>query len=368
MILLVLVWLSLFSGSLAYSRTSNHLSIWARLEYLAGKTFLDGLNQSSEYDAIANALSQPNITFFLPNEAAMQQVVSSGALNFTYANETIPKILRHTLMDKYRSGRLLNERQYLLSNDSTHLPLVVGPSPQNDTILQVGSGLVTANAIIQDIQCSNGIIHIIDQFLLPPIATLPTIETIDELQTHELLMKSLNLTTVVSGPNKTVLAPINEAWADANSSTMPYGTLVHNLKYQVIDGIYLSTSLFPSSPVMTVTLDTLRRDCTLTFQRSDKNNLLIYGKSKNDVARVVRSDVITTEGVIHLVDRVLSADLKLGDGTATANDQGGQLAAAPADDPSDIPPPDARKGAGSSLRPSPSSLVIYALIYTVFFV
>ncbi|KAI9499663.1 hypothetical protein BDB00DRAFT_795029 [Zychaea mexicana] len=365
MILWALFWLSLFSGSsLAYSKSLSNqnaslVSVYARLSQLGSKTLLNGL-ESDDYQVIEDALTRPNITLFLPNDSAIQSAVATGTLNFTQVNATIPQILRHTLSTPYNSNFLLRGRQYFYSDDSTHLPLVIGSSQQdnsNSTLLQVSSGITTADVIVKDIQCSNGIIHLIDHFLQPPMATLSTIETLPELETHELLMKSLNLTTVVSGPNKTVLAPINEAWAEANSSTMPYGTLVHNLKFQVLEGIYLSTSLFSSVPDTTVTLNTMRRDSSLTFERSANNELLVIGKNREDIARVVRADVITTEGVVHLVDKVLSADF---DGASKVNSQtggndqsgsrgggGSTLAAAPVDDPSNIPPADILDSYGS---------------------
>ncbi|KAI7847996.1 FAS1 domain-containing protein [Circinella umbellata] len=390
-------WLSLFSGSLAYSSKSIEElpTVWSRLSDIGSKTLLKGL-ESDNYNVIEDALTQPNITFLLPRDSTIQSAISTGLLNFTRVNETIPQILRHILLDTYPTNTLLRERrQYILTNDSTHLPLAIGSSRQtnnnnnnnNETItIQVSSGVVTANIIIRDIQCSNGIIHLIDNFLLPPIETLPTIETIPELETHELLMKSLNLTTVVSGPNKTVLAPNNEAWASANSSTMPYGTLVHNLKYQVIEGIYLSTSLFTSSPDMTITLDTLRRESSLRFERAPDNpdQLLIIGKTNNDIARIVRSDIITTEGVVHIVDRVLSADDFLGmssnnnnnnarnneRGDTNSNNEGGiggQLAGDPANNPLDIPSQDRLESHGkSSFVLIKSNLLMNHILFCIF--
>ena len=157
----------------------------------------------------------------------------------------------------------------------------------------------------------------IDQFLQLPKTTMDSIESLSQLETHEQLMKSLNLTTVVSGPNKTIFAPISQAWVDANSSSMPYGTLVHNLKYQVVDGVFLQKSLYdPSNPNSSIVLPTNRHDSSLTFQMSSTGEMIVIGKSITDIAHIIRSDIITTEGVIHLVDKVLSADLKETSGTS----------------------------------------------------
>lgn len=167
-------------------------------------------------------------------------------------------------------------------------------------------------------------IHIVDEFLGAPMPTLATVEGTPELEHHELLIKSLNLTDVVAGPNKTVLAPINDAWDIANSSAMPYGVLVHNLKYQVIDGIYLQNTLFSSTDP--VSLPTNNRNFTITFHKTGNNELLVVGMTPRDVARVVRADVITTEGVIYIIDKVLPADPT---SSRNSGDSGGQLAAGP---------------------------------------
>lgn len=164
----------------------------------------------------------------------------------------------------------------------------------------------------------------IDQFLQEPKSTMDTIESLSQLETHEQLMKSLNLTTVVSGPNKTIFAPISQAWIDANSTSMPYGTLVHNLKYQVVDGVYLQQSLYDvNNPNSTIVLPTNRRDASLTFQLSSTGDMLVIGKAMTDVAHIIQSDIITTEGVIHLVDKVLSADLKETSSTSDGSNSSG---------------------------------------------
>lgn len=352
---------------------------------------------------IETTLNQPNITFFLPNQAAFATALGNGVLNFTNINTTISQIQRHIITHQiYTTDSLLHGHQYITPNDSStaHLPLVVGPSLHNNSILQVTSGIITANVISNSIQCSNGkqsffslskdgnssslalflthtrtrrqigIIHMIDQFLQQPKSTMDTIESLNQLETHELLMKSLNLTTVVSGPNKTIFAPISQAWADANSTSMPYGTLVHNLKYQVVDGVYLQQSLYdPSNPNSSIVLPTNRHDASLTFQMSNTGEMLVIGKSITDVAHIIRSDIITTEGVIHMVDKVLSADLKETSGSTTSissdgsgsrspgsSSYGGDNVAASPPKPDTLQPMPASGDTPSSMQPADSTL------------
>ncbi|KAJ8655153.1 hypothetical protein O0I10_009188 [Lichtheimia ornata] len=350
----------------AYNPHRNNNTVWDYVNEFGSK-------DESEYDVIETTLNQPNITFFLPNQAAFATALGNGVLNFTNINTTISQIQRHIITHQiYTTDSLLHGHQYITPNDSStaHLPLVVGPSLHNNSILQVTSGIITANVISNSIQCSNGIIHMIDQFLQQPKSTMDTIESLSQLETHELLMKSLNLTTVVSGPNKTIFAPISQAWADANSTSMPYGTLVHNLKYQVVDGVYLQQSLYdPSNPNSSIVLPTNRHDASLTFQMSNTGEMLVIGKSITDVAHIIRSDIITTEGVIHMVDKVLSADLKETSGSTTSissdgsgsrspgsSSYGGDNVAASPPKPDTLQPMPASGDTPSSMQPADSTL------------
>ncbi|KAI9319325.1 FAS1 domain-containing protein [Dichotomocladium elegans] len=306
-----------------HTRTSIP-SVWAYVSQTGSKTLVAG-SLSDPGRTLAIALAQPNITFFLPTESAIAMAVNNSILNFANPNTTRTQLLRHLVLQEHDFNSLLRAHQYLHSNDSStaHLPLVVGPSPLNQSNVQISSGISTAN-ILSSIRCSNGFVHLIDHFLTPPLTTLESIEHIHDLETYASLMRSLNLTTVVSGPNKTVLAPINQAWeAATNSSTMPYGALVHSLKYQVIEGVYRLDALFhPDGAAQNVSLLTMRRDSYLHFERSPSTGeLLVVGKQPSDVARIVRSDVITSEGVIHLVDRVLPADR---DKSPPADGEGGK--------------------------------------------
>lgn len=168
-----------------------------------------------------------------------------------------------------------------------------------------------------------GIIHVIDQFLTPPTNTLDTIAQISDLQSYNQLINSLNLTGIVTGNNKTIIAASNKAWDDANGAVMPYGTLVHNLKYQVIPGIYLANTLFPSSGTndnndFQVALSTewnARHEndgdaAELHFCTANASQY-VQGRTGDDQARVLRTDIVTSEGVIHIVDKVLSADRRV---------------------------------------------------------
>ncbi|ORZ03829.1 FAS1 domain-containing protein [Syncephalastrum racemosum] len=296
-------------------------SIWDSLTYANGsKTLMDQLDQMDNIEDVLSQNTTDGITFFLPTEAAVQAALANHILNFTLSNTTFDQLLHHIVPNIYDTTSLLSRHQYLTTNDSSYLPLVAGPDPANTSMVAIASGPYTAHIVNADIRCSNGIIHVIDQFLAPPKTTLETIAQIPELQSYDQLIQSLNLTGIVTGNNKTIIAASNQAWEDANGATMPYGTLVHNLKYQVIPGIYLASTLFPSSGTnndVQVVLSTewnARRDhdhaAELHFCIENATQY-VQGRTGDDQARVLRTDIVTTEGVIHIVDKVLSADRQM---------------------------------------------------------
>jgi hypothetical protein len=138
-----------------------------------------------------------------------------------------------------------------------------------------------------------------DQFLQPAETPLTTISILPETEYLEGLLKSLNISDTLNGINKTILAPINEAWP---TSIIPFGTLVHNLKYLVIDGVYTSDQLIEG-----VSLPSDYKKLKIQFGLNGTKALMVNGNQ----AQVVKTDILTTNGVIHLIDQVLNADAEL---------------------------------------------------------
>ncbi|GAN10366.1 conserved hypothetical protein [Mucor ambiguus] len=260
------------------------------------------------HNAIQSSVSVPeitqlfsqNITFFLPTEAALNASITSGKLNFSSNAYNALSFL--TLNGSYHTNAFSASRNFYTTN--SHDLMSIGPSLlPNYTIqpnlFEIYSGLTKATIVSQNIQCSNGLIHMVDNFLQPANTPLITISDLAELEYMEGLLKSLNVSDTVSGINKTILAPTNEAWAAANGSSLPFGTLIHNLKYLVIDGSYTSDMFLSREPV-SYTSDYRNMPITIQLQQGRL--------SVNGAAFIVKTDIMTTSGIIHIIDTVLSAD------------------------------------------------------------
>lgn len=126
----------------------------------------------------------------------------------------------------------------------------------------------------------------------------------DETEYMEGLIKSLNVSDVISGANKTILAPISDAWNRAKGTSIPFGTLVQTLKYLVLDGVYTTDDIVSSmlENKMTILKSDLKH-AYVNFTLNAEKKLVLNGK-----AMVVQSDILTTTGIIHLIDDVFSPD------------------------------------------------------------
>lgn len=204
-------------------------------------------------------------------------------------------------------------------------PLSVNFEPSTDKV-ELFSGLTKARISGTEILCSNGkinpffrifrkkkqtlnsifigIIQQIDQLLQPAQPPLTTISIMDETEYMEGLLKSLNVSDVISGQNKTILAPISEAWKRAKGTSIPFGTLVQTLKYLVIDGVYTTDNIVSSMRNSNSTvLKSDLKQASVNFTLNAEKKLVVNGK-----AMVVQSDILTTTGIIHLIDDVFSLD------------------------------------------------------------
>ena len=170
--------------------------------------------------------------------------------------------------------------------------------------IQVQSGKVkvdNANVTATDIMCSNGVIHVIDQVILPSSDSIPaTAAKAKSFTTLLAAVKAAGLADVLSGKGPfTVFAPTDDAFA-----RLPDGTvssllkpenrekLVAILKYHVVAG-----RVFSDAAVSVGKAKTLQGGQLMI--RSTKT-----GATIND-ARLVKVDIDASNGVIHVIDRVL---------------------------------------------------------------
>jgi transforming growth factor-beta-induced protein len=160
--------------------------------------------------------------------------------------------------------------------------------------------------IITDIEAANGVIHVIDAVLLPPAeAELDIVETAladGRFTTLAAALGAAGLVETLQGEGPfTVFAPTDEAFA-----ALPAGTvealladipqLTNILLYHVIPGEVMAADV--------LTLDGKEVETALAgsnLRISIVNGAVIL----NGTSRVILTDIVTANGVIHVIDAVL---------------------------------------------------------------
>ena len=177
----------------------------------------------------------------------------------------------------------------------------------------VGDGVMVndANVVSADVVTSNGLIHVIDKVLTPSDTPRDIPRTAQCTGTHDSLVAAViqaELLETLQGPGPfTVFAPTDQAFTDAGidlaSMDTPEGkaTLANILLYHVVSGEVASSALSDGMTAETVNGQDLTFDLT-------------SGVMVND-ASVTAADVATSNGVIHVIDKVL---MPLGDITDIA--------------------------------------------------
>ncbi|MBV19172.1 MAG: hypothetical protein CMA56_04850, partial [Euryarchaeota archaeon] len=155
-----------------------------------------------------------------------------------------------------------------------------------------------ANVTVPDVLASNGIIHVIDKVLMPPV-DIPT--TAQSTGIHDSLVAAViqaELLATLQGPGPfTVFAPTDQAFADAGIDladfTTPEGkaALSDILLYHVVSA---------DVPAANVT------EClTADAANGQPLSFTVAGGVMVNDANVVLTDVISTNGLIHVIDKVL---------------------------------------------------------------
>ena len=180
-----------------------------------------------------------------------------------------------------------------------------------DVTVKVDMGNVYINdakVIITDIATSNGVIHVIDSVLLPPaegaMAAKDIVDTAvadGRFKTLAAALGAAGLVDTLKGAGPfTVFAPTDDAFAK-----LPAGTLDDLLKpenkkklsdillYHVVSGKVMAADVVKLTSAATV----LGKDVTITVK--DGKVFL------NNTVQVIITDIVTSNGVIHVIDAVL---------------------------------------------------------------
>lgn len=271
--------------------------------------FVELLGQANLTDVLQKQLSKP-FTVFAPTNAAFAASADVIA-GLTPAELTdILKYHVHNGNDVFRlcqQSDILNcqvvDTMFSTHNRSdereTHH---LTPAIDGETVSITGESGASVTVTTPDVECSNGVVHIVDAVLIPTgigvMAIVATARATPSLSTLVESLEQQHLVDGLDGPGPfTVFAPTNRAFATDHWITAGLTTAEQTdiLKYHVLNGRFNSSLLIDARHV-----DTWFTPHGLTASQIYRPFAMI--DQHNHAAAVVMADVECANGVIHVVN------------------------------------------------------------------
>ena len=236
-------------------------------------------------------------TVFAPTDAAFEAAgIDLSTFDTEAENETLSDILLYHVISGAVDAANVTDGLVATMVNGDNVTFTV----TNETVM-----INDANVTDRDVAASNGIIHIIDKVLLPP-AEEPALEDISGVAAgtgvHDSLVAALahaGLVATLQGDGPfTVFAPTDEAFAEAGIDLSTFdndeanATLTDILTYHVYAGSVAAADVTDGMVATMVNGD----DATFTVV----NGTVMVGG-----ATVTSADVAASNGVIHVIDKVL---------------------------------------------------------------
>ncbi|MBO9566792.1 MAG: fasciclin domain-containing protein [Niastella sp.] len=262
---------------------------------------------------LANTLATTaNLTVFAPDDAAFKQVDLNG--DGTADLDTEAKI---NALDANGVALLTAVLQYhVLASKVMAADVPAGPNAAITTLggKQAFATRNSAGVFINgvkvkkaDVSATNGVIHIVDRVLMPPSGNIVQTASANPNFTYLVAAVQRAGTDIVNaltaaGP-LTVLAPTNQAFINAGFPTIASiqaadpNTLKPILLYHVVGARVFSSDLTEGAQPTTAGGGKV----TITLSGGAK----VKGNGNPSASNIVATDIVTTNGVIHVIDRVL---------------------------------------------------------------
>jgi uncharacterized surface protein with fasciclin (FAS1) repeats len=275
---------------------------------IAGANFTLLKAALTKADLVTTFQGTGTFTVFAPTDDAFKAVGVDQAFITANTKETLAAVLKfHVLGTKVSAAEIATA-------DNTELTTLNGAKAyvtKNAAGVSINGAKVTS----ADVAASNGVIHVIDRLILPPSKDIVGFLQADA--NYSLLVAAVvkaGLVTTLQGTGPfTVLAPNNAAFTALGA---PYATvagingldatqtaaLKNILLYHVLGGRFFSQNLKAGA------VPTANAAKTVTIELT--SGVKIIGLTAGNSATVVTSpvgnfNVVTTNGVIHTIDKVL---------------------------------------------------------------
>jgi uncharacterized surface protein with fasciclin (FAS1) repeats len=265
-------------------------------------------------DLAATLNSSGSYTVFAPNNKAFSAFLSANG----YANlNAVPVValkeilLNHVLSTKVKSSEITTGYVKTLAKGNASASNTISMYLEKNTGVDINGGKANGGATVTtaDIEASNGVIHLVDGVIgLPTIVNHAVAnKNFTTLVTALSYNSASGFVGILSGTANspfTVFAPTNAAFASfltetgfSGLSAIPANVLETTLKYHVVAGANVqSTSLTNGQVVNTFASQSFTIGLTGGAKITDTNNR---------VSNIIATDVQCSNGIIHVIDKVL---------------------------------------------------------------
>lgn len=277
-------------------------------------TLVAAVQFASDNDDLVNLLASPGtLTVFAPSNAAFDALAveltgtpgAKGADLLTAANKPLLRsVLKYHVLTTTVNAAGIPFGKPITSAEGSVFKIDSGSPP---TITDGRNRLSKITAT--DIEASNGVVHLIDKVILP--ADKNIVQTAQALAAgnpgeFKILVEAVvaaDLATTLSGPGPfTVFAPTDAAFAALLAelgvtkaqllADKPLLTKV--LTYHVVSGRVFKADVPVGAPIGTVQTGTFSISAALAIT-----------DARSRTSKIVGTDTLTSNGVIHVIDKVL---------------------------------------------------------------
>jgi len=245
------------------------------------------------YEPVLKALSDPKGTFtvFAPNNEAFAR----AHLDVSEVELVTAVLLYHTLGVEVKSTDL-KPLQFVSSLSTDPKYVYLNGTGEYLEVAKEGNR-VTVNQIevvLADVICSNGIVHVIDRVIYLQGKTSTRLKEERFNLLVEAVARAGLVETVDTTPGITIFAPTDGAFERAriDPRRVPVDTLKGVLADHVVPSVAFSTDLTDGMKIPTL------GNATLTVR-------IVEGRVYINKARVEFANVLTANGVYHVIDAVL---------------------------------------------------------------
>ena len=234
-------------------------------------------------------------TVFAPTDAAFAKL-PKGTVESLLEKKNLGKLTSiltyHVVPGNMMAGQVLKQSGLVTVNGQR-----AGLAMDKKT----GASISGAKIIKTDIQCSNGVIHVIDAVMLPTAGDIVDVAAkAGSFKTLIAAAKAAGLVETLKGKGPlTVVAPTDEAFAKLPAGTVANllkpenkAQLVKILTYHVVPGRAFAKAVAGAKQVKSVEGSPIK----ITVKK---------GKVMANEATIIATDINASNGVVHVIDRVI---------------------------------------------------------------